>query len=311
MGKRRVGLFVACLAVLCLSAAVFAACGDKTPPAPELEPGTPAAAAIAESEIRLELYGQYRLDATMSGGTAVWTTSDPAVATVDDGLVTGLSVGTATVTVTVGEASDSCTVTVYDAGVAPTLSLNTKSVELDTGKTFTLTVSALWKGEPVSEAVDYAWTETSGAGVASVTGSGGSYTVTALKAGEAVWTVSAEVRGTTLSEKVTVRVTDPGPVLVLGDAFAPTDGGYETELSLSLTDTETTLPIDAAVYEDGKPVEAQLSWQSADPSVADVADGSIVAKGAGSTQLTADVCGRHLHRHGERRPPDDSHVGDV
>ena len=27
MGKRRVGLFVACLAVLCLSAAVFAACG--------------------------------------------------------------------------------------------------------------------------------------------------------------------------------------------------------------------------------------------------------------------------------------------
>ena len=288
MGKRRVGLFVACLAILCLSAAVFAACGDKTPPAPEPEPGTPSAAAIAESEIRIELYDSYRLDAAVSGGTAVWTTSDAAVATVDDGLVTGLSVGTATITVTVGEASDSCTVTVYDAGVAPTLSLNTKTVELDTGKTFTLTVAALWKGEPVSETVTYTWTEQSGAGKASISDEGGGrFTVTGLEAGEAVWTVSADVRGTTVSENVTVRVADPGPVLVLGDAFAPADGGYATELSLSLTDTETTLPIDAAVYEDGKPVEAQLSWQSADPSVADVSGGSIVAKGAGSTQLTA------------------------
>ena len=103
MRKRRVSLLVACLAILCLSAAVFAACGDKTPQDPDT-PGTPASAAITESEIRLELYDSYRLDAAVSGGTAVWTTSDPAVATVDDGLVTGLSVGTATVTVT--EADD-------------------------------------------------------------------------------------------------------------------------------------------------------------------------------------------------------------
>lgn len=288
MRKRRVSLLVACLAILCLSAAVFAACGDKTPQDPDT-PGTPASAAITESEIRLELYDSYRLDAAVSGGTAVWTTSDPAVATVDDGLVTGLSVGTATVTVTVGEASDSCTVTVYDAGVAPTLSLNTKSVELETGGTFTLTVAALWKGEPVSETVTYTWTEQSGAGKASISDEGGGqFTVTGLEAGETVWTVSATVRGTTVAENVTVQVISPAPTLVLGDNYTPVTGGYATELPLSLTDTETTQTIDAVVYKGDSPVsDAQLTWQSADPSVADVAAGSIVAKGAGSTTLTA------------------------
>lgn len=289
MRKRKVSFLFAFLAMLCLSAAVFAACDDKTSQEPDTPPETQSSAAIAESEIRLELYETYRLDATISGGTAVWTTSDPAVATVTDGLVSGLSVGTVTVTLTVGEASDSCKVTVYDAGVVPTLSLNTNSVELETGNTFTLTVTALWKEDPVAEAVTYVWTEKSGAGVTSITDLGdGKFTVTALTAGEAVWTVSAEVRGTTVSENVTVNVVSPAPTLILGDKYVPTAGGYTTELQLSLTDTATTQPIDAEIYKGASQVtDAQLVWQTQDSSVADVSDGNIVAKGSGSTTLTA------------------------
>ena len=103
-----------------------------------------------------------------------------------------------------------------------------------------------------------------------------------------MWTVSATVRGTTVAENVTVQVISPAPTLVLGDNYTPVTGGYATELPLSLTDTETTQTIDAVVYKGDSPVsDAQLTWQSADPSVADVAAGSIVAKGAGSTTLTA------------------------
>lgn len=46
------------------------------------------------------------------GKTIVWKSSDDAVATVANGVITGVSAGTATITATVGSASDTCTVTV-------------------------------------------------------------------------------------------------------------------------------------------------------------------------------------------------------
>lgn len=46
------------------------------------------------------------------GKTAVWRSSDDKVATVNNGVVTGVKAGTATITATVGAASDTCIVTV-------------------------------------------------------------------------------------------------------------------------------------------------------------------------------------------------------
>ncbi len=47
-----------------------------------------------------------------AAGSTVWTSSDTSVATVDAGTVTGISAGTATITLTIGSLSTECTVTV-------------------------------------------------------------------------------------------------------------------------------------------------------------------------------------------------------
>ena len=65
MRKRKVSFLFAFLAMLCLSAAVFAACDDKTSQEPDTPPEPQRSAAIAESEIRLALYETYRLAATI------------------------------------------------------------------------------------------------------------------------------------------------------------------------------------------------------------------------------------------------------
>lgn len=49
-------------------------------------------------------------------GTITWSSSDDEIATVADGVVTGASAGTATITATCGTYTDTCTVTVVAAG---------------------------------------------------------------------------------------------------------------------------------------------------------------------------------------------------
>lgn len=49
-------------------------------------------------------------------GTITWASSDDTVATVENGVITGVAVGTATITATCGDYSDTCTVTVEVQG---------------------------------------------------------------------------------------------------------------------------------------------------------------------------------------------------
>jgi len=55
----------------------------------------------------------YSLQGSNVSAAASWASSDPSVATVDHGLVTGVRVGTTTVTATLGGGSDSITFSVY------------------------------------------------------------------------------------------------------------------------------------------------------------------------------------------------------
>ncbi|MBP5689665.1 MAG: Ig-like domain-containing protein [Bacteroidales bacterium] len=74
--------------------------------------------------------------------TLVWTSSDEAVATVTDGVVTGKGEGTADITVTVGGKSDVCKVTVNKAPVpVESVTLSETEIEILVGKTFTLTAT--------------------------------------------------------------------------------------------------------------------------------------------------------------------------
>lgn len=77
-------------------------------------------------------------------GTALaWTSSDPAVAAVDDsGAVTALAAGTAAITVRAGEASAACLVRVEGAQVPATgVGISIRQLDLDPGEDFRLTAS--------------------------------------------------------------------------------------------------------------------------------------------------------------------------
>ncbi|MBP3478014.1 MAG: DUF4465 domain-containing protein [Oscillospiraceae bacterium] len=65
---------------------------------------------------------------------AEWSSSDETIATVENGVVTAKAAGTVTITVTVGEFSDTCLVTVNPAIEVTEVKLNQTSAKLEPGK---------------------------------------------------------------------------------------------------------------------------------------------------------------------------------
>ena len=63
--------------------------------------------------------GRILLNSPLDGATITWTSSDDSVATVKDGVVTGVSLGTATITASDGKDTATAAITVKDSGTEP------------------------------------------------------------------------------------------------------------------------------------------------------------------------------------------------
>jgi uncharacterized protein YjdB len=146
--------------------------------------------------------------ATATNYTVTWTSSDSTKATVDNnGLVTAVAAGSATITAKVGEFSVTCAVTVTAAsGISlnkTNLTLFTSGAPTVTSATITATVAT---GTTVSS-----WASNNSA-VATVTGSGVGGNVTAVAKGTATITVT-----TGDSKTATCIVTVVNPADYYGD----------------------------------------------------------------------------------------------
>ena len=168
-----------------------------------------------------------RLTATVEPAEAdyvlVWSSSDPATATVDDeGNVTGLVVGETTVTVHAGDFADECLVIVKAVPVE-TIILNSTDLNLNVGETFTLTATVLPEDATDKSVV---WSSGNDA-IATVDGNG---TVTAVQSGETV------IRATsgTVSAECRVVVAAPAAAASVGDYFY-SDGTWSGELDAGKT----------------------------------------------------------------------------
>ena len=79
-------------------------------------PYTVTGIGVIPSTVSVDVEDTVTLTATLTpagaSGTITWTSSEETVATVNDGVVTGVSAGTATITASCGGYSDTCTVTV-------------------------------------------------------------------------------------------------------------------------------------------------------------------------------------------------------
>lgn len=201
--------------------------------------------------------------------TVVWESDNEAVASVDaDGIVSGVSVGTAVITASAGDASAECKVTVV--AVKPTaISLTPTKLHLKPGDTQKLVV-AFTPAEAVAE--DLVW-ETSDASVAAVKDG----VVTAAGEGEA--TVTVKCNGGNLAAVCRVSVAeDYVPVYVTEMQLTPSE--MSLEAGQKKTIEVTYLPADAEEVTD-------LEWETSDADVAKVENGTVEAVKAGKAVITA------------------------
>ena len=204
-----------------------------------------------------------------SDRAVAWSSSDRSVATVDKaGTVHGLRPGTATVTATAEGKSGTCAVTVKAKAVNVTeVTLDRAELTLTEGETETLTATV--KPDNADNR-KVAWSSDK-TDVATVDGAG---KVTAVKAGEAVVTVTTEDGGKTATCKVTVKAKAVNVTEVSLD---------KTELTLTEGEAET---LTATVKPDNAD-NRKVTWSSDKTEVATVGgDGRVTAVKAGEAVVT-------------------------
>ena len=192
--------------------------------------------------------------------SVTWTTSDASVASVENGKVTGLTTGTATITVTTTDGSMTavCEVTVTEQ---PVVTLKQTAAEMTVGEEITLAASVTIDGTELQ------WSS-SDATVASVTDG----KVTALKAGTATITVTTADGGSSASCEVTVN------------AFTGEVTGVTIDKSSSVLKIGDTLTL-TAVITPSNATDTNVTWTSSDATVASVAGGIVTALKVGTATI--------------------------
>ena len=164
--------------------------------------------------------------------TVTWSSSNPSVATVSDGLVTAQQEGTTLITASAGGQSAQCTVTVQKGVVAVTeVTLSQTSLTLDEGESATLTATVL--PADATDKTTVTWSS-SNSSVATVSGG----VVTAV--GEGTATITASAGGKTAQCTVTVnkKIIEVTEVSLSQTSLTLDEGE-------SATLTATVLPADA------------------------------------------------------------------
>lgn len=225
---------------------------------------------------------------SVSGGeykSVSWSSSDSSVASVNNGEVTGISEGTATITATV-TASDgstqtlSCTVTVKAAAVDEPPKEPTAQEKLN-ALAPSLSNFTMKKGESTTISVgvkttQYSYKTSWSSNTASVATIDSNGTVKAVGSGTATISAVVEVDGATTTVSCTVTVQDTAPTYTLSDITGATTiqiGGI-SQLGVTVT-----------------PAGGKVTWSSSDTKIVTVdANGKVTGVAAGSAKITA-ACG--------------------
>ena len=198
--------------------------------------------------------------------TVTWTSNNEQVAKVEDGVVTAVSEGKATITAKAGDKIARCRVTVSIVPIPATeIVLDKPEIDIVRGETATLVATVT----PADTTDKISW-ESDKPGIASVEGG----VVTAVAKGSATITVRAGEQSATCKVTVIVPVTS----VSLDQAELAMDKGK------TMTLTATVLPEDAT--------DKTVTWSSSNEKVAVVKDGSVTAVADGEAIITAEAGGK-------------------
>ena len=208
--------------------------------------------------------------------TVTWSSSNPTIAAVDqNGEVTAVKEGTATITAKAGDKTATCTVTVKKKVVAvESITLDITSTILNTGETLTLTATV----KPDNATDKTVTWSSSNPTIAAVDQNG---TVTAVAEGTA--TITAKASDKTATCTVTVMKGN-----------VPVESITLDKYYLELTEGETATLI--ATVKPDNAVDKTVTWSSSNPWVATVdQNGEITALRSGEATITATAGGKYAY----------------
>lgn len=218
---------------------------------------------LDKTELNMDRGDTYSLTAKVSpkDSTVEWSTSNSAVATVENGVITAVDEGTAIIT---AKGSNGCEATCTVNVTTPVSSITLNKTTLEMFKGDTSTIKATVKPADATDKT-VTWT-TSNSKVATVK----SGKVTAV--GDGTATITAE---TSNGLKATCKVSVSTPVEAISL--------NKTSLEMNIDDytflTATILPADAT--------DKTVTWSTTDSEVATVKNGKVIAVGEGTATITA------------------------
>ncbi|NQF14731.1 hypothetical protein HPY31_12505 [Brevibacillus sp. HB1.3] len=202
----------------------------------------------------------------------VWSSSAPNVASVRQGLITGVSTGSATVTATYGTRTVNISVSV---GVMQTLTVDKKKIVLANGKSETVKLTAAYADGTNKDVTDTATWSTASAAVAEVMNG----KITATGAGKT--TVTGTFDGKSVSIAVEV---DQATNLSVDPRMLILNVNESKDIKLSATDS--------AGNSDNVTKDAE--WSSTSVKVADVVNGRVTGLSNGRATITAKYGGKSI-----------------
>ena len=249
------------------SSTITARCGNaKSECAVTVSPIEVISVTLDQTSLTLTAGETIDLTATVSpenatDKTVTWSSSDSDVATVSDGKVTAVSVGSSTITARCGNVKSECAVTVSPIEVT-SVTLDQTSVTLTAGETVRLTATV-----SPDNATDKTITWTS-SNTSFATVKNGE--VTAVAVGSA--TVTAKCGKVKAECTITVKAIDVISV-TLNKSSVTLSAGETVQLSVTVSPDNAT--------------NKTVTWNSSNTNVATVSNGNVTALAAGSATITA------------------------
>jgi len=257
--KRTILLLLSIVSVLSLSS-----CGDDDKPIVQSIEISPSEATVKIGE-KITLAVSHS-PADLPAPEYEWNSSDETIATVENGIVYGRSVGEVTISVSSFnlKLKDICKVTVTPIE-ATGIKLSESEKMMTTGESFRLEYTI----EPENTTNKEVEWESSDKTIATVNTDG---EVTAVSDGEC--TITVKVKGSDTSAKCVVKVN---PIKVTGVTLNETTKSIEAGESFTLTATVSP--------ENAK--DKSIKWSSSDPNIAKVEDGLVTALAKGTCNIIA------------------------
>ena len=288
-------LFILMLAVLATAACAGAVgCEKESKPSVVVN--------IHQESETLNVLGETTLTVSTENATAdvVWSSSDEAVATVKDGVVTALNVGTVTITAKVNGVSDTCAVEVVRSMEAPVLKVSRTEISVEKNGEYTVSASIYWLGEDVTDKVPLHWELGAGAkdGVASVTSAeNGKAVVKGIADGETEYYVSATVGDVYVNQKLSITVCDSSVWFESDEMAVGSNGKFLFQMNSIDADGNSIVadtPIIKAYTNDGEIPNVSYVWTSSDESVVKIENGKFVAQRTGAVDVYGEYEGQKV-----------------